>query len=34
LFKKQEKEVKIKVICDVLWVFLRGKFGAKRDENG
>ncbi|MCL5421816.1 MAG: protein-L-isoaspartate O-methyltransferase [Nitrospirae bacterium] len=34
LFEKEEKEVKRKVICEVLYVFLRGKYGVKRDENG
>jgi len=29
-----EKEVKRKVICEVLYVFLRGKCGVKKDENG
>ena len=34
LFEKEEKEVKRKVICEVLYVFLRGKYGVKRGENG
>jgi protein-L-isoaspartate(D-aspartate) O-methyltransferase len=34
LFEKEEKEVGRKVICEVLYVFLRGKYGVRRGENG
>jgi protein-L-isoaspartate(D-aspartate) O-methyltransferase len=34
LFEKEEKEVKQKAICAVLYVFLRGEYGVKRGENG
>lgn len=34
LLEKDEKEVKRKVICEVLYVFLRGKYEVKRGENG
>jgi protein-L-isoaspartate(D-aspartate) O-methyltransferase len=33
LFEKKEKEVKRKVICEVLYVSLRGEYGVKRGED-
>ncbi len=34
LFEKEENEVIRKVICEVLYVFLRGKYGVKGGGNG